>query len=541
MPRRRIVIIEAPGKRSRIAATLRELGMDAEVLATRGHLCSMPDRLSPLGIDASCRETLRGPRDPALYDSLAAACTGADVHVMTDPDAEGDVIAWDVAEMAAHAGAATICRIRAHGLDAASLRRAFERPCPVDPMDAVPGRTRAIIDRMVGSLSHDGVSIGRVATALLGTMDTMKARGRLAGGEVTLALPAVHGLPFTVTLAAESAEQAEHLIAAAAHLEPVDAAARRLSIAGRPHDMGSLMMAAATELGIEPLEAADLLQELYQEGRASYPRTDARSFGKDAAATASRMARGTGIRWSADALPVHQAGLHAHEALHLLTPVEVASNIAVLPPKEQIAVLIARAMVAAGAMTTVEAPDTTRLPDWARSLAWQRPVGRVPAWLVAQKPPGWRPWSTQTAALNVMLATGLGRPSTWPRHAGNLAERGLLDESFQPTRKGRRWLARSPKDLKTLDFATDADMLIDHPVQSLRLLGYSEAAIGSMSVEDMAAAIAGFLAAATETTRKIKLDAPGHAAPDDPAQYMGASQPTLYAPATTDRAMAAGW
>src|SRR3546814_3219567 len=54
-------------------------------------------------------------------------------------------------------------------MDAESIREAIVNPSPVRREDAIPGRTRAIIDRLVGAtFSANGVAVGRVGTAILG-------------------------------------------------------------------------------------------------------------------------------------------------------------------------------------------------------------------------------------------------------------------------------------------------------------------------------------------------------------------------------------
>src|SRR3546814_13584359 len=83
-------------------------------------------------------------------------------------DLEGDVIAWDVAELIRDIHPDPV-RVRLRGMDAESIREAIVNPSPVRREDAIPGRTRAIIDRLVGAtFSANGVAVGRVGTALLG-------------------------------------------------------------------------------------------------------------------------------------------------------------------------------------------------------------------------------------------------------------------------------------------------------------------------------------------------------------------------------------
>src|SRR5690606_11330657 len=102
------------------------------------------------------------------------------VYIATDADQEGDVIAWDVAELISDIHNEPL-RVRLKGMDEDSVRDAIEMALPVSKRDAVAGRTRAIVDRMIGAVfSKDGIAVGRVGTALLGVVDkTQPVVGRL--------------------------------------------------------------------------------------------------------------------------------------------------------------------------------------------------------------------------------------------------------------------------------------------------------------------------------------------------------------------------
>src|SRR3546814_15394932 len=93
-------INEAPGKARQLEPVLAKLGLDARVQATKVHLMSMPGRLTPIGIDRSMRDFARAPLDPTIALRIREEVAKAGrVVIATDADAEGDVIAWDVAEI----------------------------------------------------------------------------------------------------------------------------------------------------------------------------------------------------------------------------------------------------------------------------------------------------------------------------------------------------------------------------------------------------------------------------------------------------------
>jgi DNA topoisomerase IA len=95
-----LFVIEAPGKAKHILEILKSVGFDARVQATKGHMYSMPDRLTPVGIDSGFREFERKLREPEIGQRIRDEAANADrVFIATDADEEGDVIAWDVAEL----------------------------------------------------------------------------------------------------------------------------------------------------------------------------------------------------------------------------------------------------------------------------------------------------------------------------------------------------------------------------------------------------------------------------------------------------------
>ncbi len=60
----------------------------------------MPKRATPLGIDRASATSSRKLIDPLIGQRLREAAMESDnVFVATDADQEGDVIAWDVAEL----------------------------------------------------------------------------------------------------------------------------------------------------------------------------------------------------------------------------------------------------------------------------------------------------------------------------------------------------------------------------------------------------------------------------------------------------------
>ena len=214
-----LIFIEANGKANAWRRIARSLGMTAEVIATTGHVCSFPKSLFPIGIDlarGAVLETRRRP-DPekreAILRAVADLPKGAAILLAMDNDVEGDVIAYDVAEMIHRAfpgRAETIYRVRPGPITSRGVRGALASAVSMidalDDMvhDAIPGRARAVSDRWIGATFSRiaGVPVGRVRSAILGAVflnscHPQSLRGRPETGEVTLqARSLTGGRPF---------------------------------------------------------------------------------------------------------------------------------------------------------------------------------------------------------------------------------------------------------------------------------------------------------------------------------------------------------
>ena len=94
--RKTLVVVESPAK----AKTIKKyLGAGYEVLASKGHIKDLPKKM---GIDikngfTETYEIVAG-KEKVLAELKGAAQNADDVLIATDPDREGEAIAWHLAE-----------------------------------------------------------------------------------------------------------------------------------------------------------------------------------------------------------------------------------------------------------------------------------------------------------------------------------------------------------------------------------------------------------------------------------------------------------
>ncbi len=169
---KKLIIVESPAK----AKTIKKyLGRDYTVVASFGHLRDLPK--SQLGIDiennfAPKYITIRGKGD--LMATLKKEAKAADrVFLATDPDREGEAIAWHLAFVLG-LDPHSKCRITFNEITKTALKAAVSSPREIDLSLVDAQQARRVVDRILGyQLSpllwrkiKKGLSAGRVQSVL---------------------------------------------------------------------------------------------------------------------------------------------------------------------------------------------------------------------------------------------------------------------------------------------------------------------------------------------------------------------------------------
>lgn len=480
------VIIEAPGKAGSVTEGLAGAGLSraqVRVVATWGHLRTLPRSLSLPTLDPNFREIGRAPRETGREIAIREAVQDVDgVLLLTDFDQEGDVIALDAALALirppdAAAGvygapfAGPILRAAATGFQADVLDRSLAeahlvgnhgRLLPEFVALAGAGRSRAALDRLIGAAYHVPDAspmqpvVGRVATALLGAFEqhhpdagtiVLQRRAGDSGAPVIARLPVWR----TPTQAEWRAlDRWQETLGAASGLE------EERRPAGRPHDMGSLLLEGAQN-GVGIADGYQALQDEYMAGRFSYPRSSDTGLSERTIALAGRLARQHGLSdFDVDRLAARSQRHpdRPHDAPHPLVDIDPFFDLQAQAPAQRLGLLAQRRILQAGMNETVEVgfsevPQT--LSDLIRveDIRWERAVGPAAGW----RRPGvtsnmvFERTSLDARALALCRLSAIGRPSTWVHHVGNLLDRGLVDDQQGMTPRGLAWLDGSPESL----------------------------------------------------------------------------------------------
>src|SRR5438067_648153 len=166
-----LIIVESPAK----ARTLKRfLGDRYDVRASMGHVRDLPVKTLSVDVEKGFAPTYEvvESRRKTLGGLRTAVGRDREVILASDPDREGEAIAWHLSE-ALHLRNAK--RIEFHEITADAVRRALESPRDIDMNLVNAQQARRIVDRLVGyRLSpflwdkvQKGTSAGRVQSVAL--------------------------------------------------------------------------------------------------------------------------------------------------------------------------------------------------------------------------------------------------------------------------------------------------------------------------------------------------------------------------------------
>ena len=167
-----LVVVESPAK----ARTINKiLGKDFKVMASMGHVRDLPKK--ELGIDVAngFKPTYRTIRDRNKFvtELRAASRSAGRLILATDPDREGEAIAWHVAEALKRVNDAQ--RVMFNEITERAVREAVANPSGIDLRKVDAQQARRVLDRLVGykvspllwKTVHGGLSAGRVQSVAL--------------------------------------------------------------------------------------------------------------------------------------------------------------------------------------------------------------------------------------------------------------------------------------------------------------------------------------------------------------------------------------
>src|SRR5688500_4023455 len=169
-----LVIVESPAKAKTIG---KYLGRGYRVKATVGHVRDLPEKKLGIDIEKGFEPeyvTIAG-KEKTLAELRSAASDSKEVFLATDPDREGEAIAWHVADQIKRRGGAPVRRVLFHEITKDAVQRAIANAGQIDERKVEAQQARRVLDRLVGYKASPilwktvkkGISAGRVQTVAL--------------------------------------------------------------------------------------------------------------------------------------------------------------------------------------------------------------------------------------------------------------------------------------------------------------------------------------------------------------------------------------
>src|SRR5581483_10426498 len=296
----KLVIVESPAKAKTIEKYLGELSQEGRLPAGRqdfvvrasvGHVRDLP-KSNKKAIDIAAGfvphyEVVKG-KEKVIHELDALAKKADEVILATDPDREGEAIAWHLAE---ELGLKKPDRIAFHEITPDAIAEALAHPRAIDEHLRYAQEARRVLDRLVGyDLSgliwkkvRYGLSAGRVQSPALRILMEREREIRAFVAETFWVISARTRTPKKDALALVCSQEprekkeVERIIEAVRKdgLSVSDVSETEAKRAARaPFTTSTLQQAASSRLGYSPANTMRIAQKLYEAGHITYMRTD---------------------------------------------------------------------------------------------------------------------------------------------------------------------------------------------------------------------------------------------------------------------------
>jgi len=297
----KLVIVESPSK----AKTIQKyLGKEYSVVASVGHIRDLPKN-NRHAIDikngfAPHYEVTPG-KEAIVATLIRLTKKASEVYLATDPDREGEAIAWHIAEAC---GLKHAKRVAFHEITKNAVREGIEHPRRIDQNLRRAQEARRVLDRLVGyDLSgliwkklRYGLSAGRVQSPALRILVEKEREIKSFIPEdfwvITAEANCPDRTPITLTCSKEPREELEasDIVkkARAGSWSVFDVKESEVSRApSPPFTTSTLQQSASSRLGFSPANTMRIAQKLYESGFITYMRTDSFNMSEEARSTAT--------------------------------------------------------------------------------------------------------------------------------------------------------------------------------------------------------------------------------------------------------------
>jgi DNA topoisomerase I len=363
-----LVIVESPTKARTIE---RFLGRNYAVRACLGHVRDLPKSKLGLDVEHDFQPQYVVPKEKreVLKTLKTQARDATTIYLATDPDREGEAIAWHLVE-AMDLGDRQVRRVEFHEVTSAAVLAAVKNPRPIDRQRVDAQQARRVLDRLVGyQLSpllwkkvRRGLSAGRVQSVAVRLVverereiqafnpveywsieaDLAKQGKRARPEHFVAALVARAGKKVELRNEADATGVVEALAGANYRVASIREREQTRNPAA-PFTTSTLQQEASRKLGFTAKRTMLVAQQLYEGidlggesvGLITYMRTDSTNVAESAQAEARKF---VGERYGSDSVPTaprvyrtrSRLAQEAHEAIR---PTSVYREPAAVKPR----------------------------------------------------------------------------------------------------------------------------------------------------------------------------------------------------------------
>lgn len=292
-----LFIVESPHKANIIAGIL---GKKYKVIATVGHIIDLDPSKMSIDIEHDFTPTYVHNRNSTNVINKIAEYAGkaSDILLASDPDREGEMIAWSVANVL---NIKNPKRITYTEVVTETILTAIDHPREIDYNLVNAQKTRRILDRIVGyelspilmkTLGMQHLSAGRVQSVITRLIvDKEKEIDNYLSGNIPITFNFVgefkngSGVELTGKLCVDGESDAMKLLTEISKSKLIIDSIIEKPSDGKPSppfSTASLLQTGASKLGFTIKKIMLLAQKLYESGFITYMRTDSVSLSEDA-------------------------------------------------------------------------------------------------------------------------------------------------------------------------------------------------------------------------------------------------------------------
>jgi DNA topoisomerase-1 len=305
----KLLIVESPTKTKTISKYIGDSSY--KIKASVGHIRDLPkSNKDAIDIDAGFvpRYEISRGKEKVVKELATLAKKADEILLATDPDREGEAIAWHIVQALKLQGDDRVKRVVFNEITKSAVEEALKHPRTIDEHLREAQEARRVLDRLVGyDLSgliwkkvRYGLSAGRVQSPAMRILMEREREIRAFIPEdfwtITASLKNKTNVSFeTICIEEPRDQKTVNDIVTKAESGSWSVKDIKETEAKRspkpPFTTSTLQQAASSRLGFAPSRTMQVAQKLYEAGHITYMRTDSLSLSKEALGAITRVVK----------------------------------------------------------------------------------------------------------------------------------------------------------------------------------------------------------------------------------------------------------